>query len=91
MNSEKNNKNKTYIRKLIVEGKEITSQLEILGHIKDFFIDKYARKIGVSSLDCSNYLHDIPNSSSEDAISCDGPISIQEITHVHVLRKIYGK
>ena len=67
-----------------MEGKEITSQLEILGHIKEFYIDKYARKIGVSSLDCSNYLHDISNSvlSLEDATSCDGPISIQEITHV---------
>ena len=67
-----------------MEGKEITSQLEILCHIKAFYIDKYARKIGVSSLDCSNYLHDIPNSvlSLEDAVSCDGPICIQEITHV---------
>ena len=81
LNLENRNKTKSSIRKLIINGNVVIGEDKILKNLKDFYTDKYSRKINVSEIECLNYLNDfkIPSLSNNEAQICEGPLTLNEI------------
>ena len=81
LNLEKRNKSKSSIRSLIVNGKEISDQSEILQEIKSYFVHKYSNIINKTEEECRSFLGkvNLPNLSESQALTMDAPITIQEV------------
>ena len=81
LNLENRNKTKSSIRKLIINGNTVMGEDKILKNLKDFYTDKYSRRINVSEIECFNYLNDfkIPSLSNDEAQISEGPLTLNEI------------
>ena len=81
LNLENRNKTKSSIRKLFINGNNVIGEDKIWKNLKDFYTDKYSRKINVSEIECLNYLNDfkIPSLSNDEAQICEGPLTLNEI------------
>ena len=80
MSSEKNNKAKSHIRKVIdSNGEEITDQGNILKEIKCFYGNLYSRKSVKTEQDCLDCLKSInaPMLSETDKETCEGKLTVQ--------------
>ena len=77
---EKRRKNKTHVRKILIEDKEISNPYEILEKLEHFYSTMYTPKHDLSVEQCSAFLHDIdtPKLSEEDQKSCEGFLTIKE-------------
>ena len=78
---EKRNKVKSTIRKLKLPDREIDEPNEIMTEIRNFFVDKYSRKISKTSKDCSEFLRtiDLPSLTSDEAGPCGNHLTNEEI------------
>lgn len=78
---ERRNKNKTHVRKLLIdEGIEITASREILKVIESFYKDLYDVKGTGTEADCCDFLKHIDNPalSQDEMLSCEGYLTIAE-------------
>jgi hypothetical protein len=84
LNLEKQNKNKSNVKKLLVDGVETTDRQEILSKIKEFYHDKYELNDNINSVDCNSFLKDLelPTISEGDVKLCEEPITKTEIYNV---------
>ena len=81
LNLEKSNKNKSHIKKLLVNSQNITGRKEILTELRNFYSKRFERKCNNSYSDCLYYLRDIATNSlsQEEADLCDGLITASEV------------
>ena len=81
LNVEKQNKQKSTVRKLNYNGKTVIQPTDIMASIKEYFCLKYERKINVSPKQCDEILKNIktPSLTPEQSTYCDTPITKVEI------------
>ena len=82
LNLEKRNKNKSCIRKILKEGKEITNSKNILTELYAFYSDRFSRKIDVRAQQCDDFLSNIatlPTVTEEESLLCEGMVKCTDV------------
>ena len=82
LNLEKRNKNKSCIRKILKEGKEITNSKNILAELYAFYSDRFSRKIDVRIQQCDDFLSNIatlPTLTEEESLLCEGMLKCTDV------------
>lgn len=79
LNLQKKNKVKSCIRKLSINGRDVSMSKDILIEIKKYFADKYQCESNKTAIECEEFLQNVnvPTLSEEDQESCKGSIRLQ--------------
>ena len=81
LNLEKENKKKSTVRTLLINGIENSNPSDIMKHLKQSFVKKFKRVSKLSEEECDSFLEKIPNKklNEDDALLCDGNITLDEL------------
>ena len=84
LSMEQQNKSRSVVRKLLIDGFEVTDQKSILNILKETFISKYTKSVNMSMEQINIFLQSVDMGilSENESVLCEGYITTEEVHKV---------